>query len=182
VSGRKHGTVGHSWMRLGIAGAAILASAAAAAAIGDGKGDRAAALGYAGSMVCYVRVADVEKALAWYEDVLGLELLSRNEAIGWCELQSPAKDLAIGLLEQPKPKALPGAVSTAAASSAQSGATIVFGVKDLDATRRVLESRGVKFQGPTMAHEGYVKLAGFFDPDGNLYTLSQSLAAETGKQ
>jgi predicted enzyme related to lactoylglutathione lyase len=150
----------------GVWAAAVLIGTAAFAARGDGgPADKAAELGYDGGMVCYVRVADLEKSLRWYEDALGLELLSRNDAIGWCELQSPATGLAIGLLQE-------------ARADVRGGATVVFGVKDLDAARGVLERRGVKFQGSTTAHEGYVKLAAFFDPDGNLFTLSQSLAPQ----
>jgi len=153
-----------------VAAAALIGAAALAAGREGDQDEPAAALGYDGGMVCYVRVADLAKSLAWYEDVLGLELLTRNEAIGWCELQSPAKELAIGLLQEPKAKV------TVPKADVKGGATIVFGVKDLDAARRTLEKRGVKFQGPTQTHEGYVKLAAFFDPDGNLFTLSQSLA------
>ena len=38
---------------------------------------------------------------------------------------------------------------------------------DLDAARDALESKGVEFDGDTRTIEGMVKLATFFDPDGN---------------
>jgi predicted enzyme related to lactoylglutathione lyase len=151
-------------------GLALLAAAATAAFTVhvDGKDAKkaAAALGFNGEMVCYVHVSDLEKSIEWYEGMLGFEVASQVDEMGWCELKSPTKGVTIGL-------------AVAQKVDPSGGATIVFGVKDLDAARKALEGRGVKFAGPTAAHEGYVKLAEFLDPDQNLLMLSQSL--ETGK-
>ena len=143
----------------------VLAAMALAAAVRAGDETKKKGLDYDGGMVCYVHVADLERSIAWYQDVLGLEVISQVDEIGWCELKSPAAGLAIGLLKDAKP-------------DTKGGATIVFGVKDLDVARARLEKQGVKFTGPTSVHEGYVKLAAFTDPDGNLLTLSQSLAEQ----
>ncbi len=125
-------------------------------------------LGYRGTTVCYFHVADLKQSIAWYGEKLGLtEVVTRNEAIGWCELQSPTAGLAIGLLQSK-------------AVDPKGGATLVFGVADVDDARTQLEEMKVKFAGPTEVHPGYVKLAYFTDPDGHLITLSQSLAPETG--
>jgi predicted enzyme related to lactoylglutathione lyase len=161
-------------MVLGSMVASALVAAAAYAARDDGARDSkpAAALGYHGGMVCYVHVSDLTKSVQWYEGILGLKVLSQVDEIGWCELQSPAADLAIGLAQ----------VAKGAKVDAQGGATIVFGVKDVDAARRTLETGGVKFEGATTVHEGYVKLAAFFDPDGNLLTLSQSLVSQESRR
>ena len=60
---------------------------------------------------------------------------------------------------------------------AAGGATPVFAVLDLDAARSELEAKGVRFDGETQVIEGFVKLATFFDPDGNTFMLSESLMA-----
>ncbi len=127
----------------------------------------AAKLAYDGGATCYVRVTDLGKSIEWFQRTLGLELLFEVDAIGWAELKSPAEKLTIGLLKAPKVEA-------------GGGATIVFGVKDADAARKQLEAAGAKLPGPTLVHEGYVKLVPFLDPDGNLFTLSQSLAPAAG--
>jgi predicted enzyme related to lactoylglutathione lyase len=152
-------------MRTGaMLGAAVLAGGFA---IGAGRGKPDHGPDYDGGMVCYVRVADLEKSIAWYRDALGLEVLSQVDEIGWCEMKSPVEGLALGLLRDAKP-------------DPHGGATIVFGVKDLDVARALLERKGVKFAGPTSVHEGYVKLAAFADLDGNSLTLSQSLVEAGG--
>lgn len=143
----------------------LAASALAAAGAGFAAAPRAAGLDYSGGMTCYVRVRDLEKSVKWYEEKLGLKLLFRADEMGWCELESPLAGLQIGLSKVPK-------------VDPDGGATIVFGVKDIDAARRSLESQGVRFQGKTEVHEGMVKLAVFLDPDGNGITLSESLSSE----
>ena len=59
---------------------------------------------------------------------------------------------------------------------ALSGAVLTFGVKDIDAARASLESRKVRFDGPTQTIPGMVRLATFFDEDGNALMLYQDLA------
>jgi predicted enzyme related to lactoylglutathione lyase len=55
------------------------------------------------------------------------------------------------------------------------GATLTFAVEDIAASRGALETQGVRFDGPTQEIPGMVKLATFFDPDGNAFMFSQSL-------
>ena len=118
---------------------------------------------YVGTTVCYFHVSDLKRSLRWYGEALGFtEVVTKDDAIGWIELKSPTEGLAIGLLQS-------------AQLDPAGGATLVFGVKDVDATRRQLEAAQVRFVGPTEVHPGYVKLAAFHDPDGHLLTLSQSL-------
>ena len=68
----------------------------------------------------------------------------------------------VGLSEVESPKTGSGPVPT-------------FGVKDLDATRKAMEAQDVRFDGDTQVFPGMVKLATFFDPDGNAFMLSESL-------
>jgi len=51
----------------------------------------------------------------------------------------------------------------------------VFGIEDLDAARRTLESEDIKFHGETDVVEGMVKTATFYDPDGNALMLAEDL-------
>ena len=58
--------------------------------------------------------------------------------------------------------------------------TQTFTVKDIAAARASLESHDVRFDGDTYEIDGMVKLATFYDPDGNSYMLAQNLVpAET---
>jgi predicted enzyme related to lactoylglutathione lyase len=121
------------------------------------------ALGYDGGMTCSMNVRDLKAAIKWYQDVLGFKLLYHLEEMAWCELQSPVARVNVGLGEAENP-------------DVKGGATPVWGVKDIDAARAKLEAQNVKFDGDTMEIEGMVKLATFYDPDGNKMMLYQSLS------
>jgi uncharacterized glyoxalase superfamily protein PhnB len=59
------------------------------------------------------------------------------------------------------------------------GTTPVFGVKDIEAARSHLESNGVRFDGETQVIPEMVKLATFYDPDGNPWMLAESSMPHT---
>ncbi len=116
-----------------------------------------------GGLTAAMSVKDMGAAVAWYQDVLGFQLLYKLDEMGWCELQSPVARVNVGLSQVEEPKV-------------EGGTTLTFGVKDIEATRTYLEGRDVRFDGPTQEIPGMVKLATFFDPDGNHLMLFQSLA------
>jgi len=110
------------------------------------------------TLACSVR--NISEAVAWYEQKLGFNKIF--EVDGWAEVATSAKDVSIGLGTNENPT--------------QGGHTPVFGVRDIEAAKRALEGRGVKFKGEIMTLPGLVKLANFEDLDGNPLMLSQSLA------
>ncbi|MCA9242889.1 MAG: VOC family protein [Phycisphaerales bacterium] len=119
-------------------------------------------LNYDGGLTLSFQVKDRKKSIAWYQDVLGFKLLYDVAEIGWCELATEVKGVNVGLSEVEKPRV--GA-----------GPTPTFGVKDIDAARKILESKDVRFDGATQVIPDMVKLATFYDPDGNTLMLFQSL-------
>lgn len=120
------------------------------------------ALGYDGGLTLSMQSSDRKKSQQWYQDVLGFELLYEVEEIGWSELKSPVARVNLGLSQVEK--VTPG------------GAVPTFGVEDVDAARKELESKDVRFDGETREYPGMVKLATFFDPDGNALMLYQDLS------
>jgi catechol 2,3-dioxygenase-like lactoylglutathione lyase family enzyme len=133
-------------------------------------------------------VADVEEAVRWYADVLGLSVLSppylmEGEAIehDMSELvPSPvavkaaivgldADDHVIELIEYPKA----GIVSQDASPAvARPGFTHVGLVcDDITATRAQLEQRGVAFLTSGIADVANLKTTWFTDPWGNVFIL-----------
>jgi predicted enzyme related to lactoylglutathione lyase len=101
----------------------------------------------------YYWVTDMDRAVAFYRDVLGLPLL-RQDGPSWAELDAGDVRLALhGVLEDHPVE--PG------------GATAVFRVDDLDAARARLEERGVPFEERVGEVESFARFATFLDPDGN---------------
>jgi len=120
-------------------------------------------LGYDGRLTCAMQCRDLDKAIAWYGDALGLELLYRADEIGWCEMRTAVADVNVGLSQVESPEV-------------KGGATLTFGVRDIASARKTLESKGVRFDGETMEIPGLVKLATFFDADGNKLMLFEALS------
>jgi len=110
-----------------------------------------------------LEVSDYDRSLAWYRDVLGWEVVFELKDWGWGQFQTPVDGLLVGIGQSEEP-VKPGG-----------GATLTFGVADIDATRASLEGEGVRFDGETRQIEDMVRLATFYDPDGNTLMLSQQL-------
>ena len=122
----------------------------------------ASTLGYDGGLTCALNVTDLEKSLNWYQNVLGFELLYRMDELGWAELRSAVARVNVGL-------------SQVEQAGGKGGATLTWGVTNIDTARKELEGKDVRFDGPTRTIEGMVKLATFFDPDDNAMMLYQDL-------
>ena len=112
-------------------------------------------------MLAWYNVKDFEQAKKFYGEVLGLR--STFEMPGWAEYSHAHGAAAIGLAA-PRPDV-----------PAQNGATVVLGVDDMDAARKELSARGVKFDGAVEEIPGIVRIATFSDPFGNRVQLAQSL-------
>ena len=104
----------------------------------------------------YYWVADMDRAVEFYRDVLGLTL-RRREGSSWAEFEVGGRRFALHAQIEGRP-------------SNPGGATAVFAVEDLDRARAQLADRGVEF-----GHEGdvagYARFASFMDPDGNTVQL-----------
>ncbi len=116
---------------------------------------------YSEKVTCTLCVSVLAKSIEWYESVLGFRAVYRADHLNWCELATATPGLSVGLSEVEK-------VVTG-------GATLTFGVTDLEASRRTMEALGVIFDGPTEVIHDYVSLAPFFDLDGNRLILAQEL-------
>ena len=119
-------------------------------------------LGFNGGLTCSMQCADLEKAIAWYSETLGFELIYKLDDMAWCEMKSPVPGVNVGLSQVESPEV-------------RGGATLTFGVKDIDSARATLEKRDVPFDGETMVIPEMVKLATFFDPDGNKLMLFEAM-------
>ena len=98
----------------------------------------------------YYWVRDLDAAVAFYRDVVGLAL-RRRDGDEWAEFDAPPLMLALH----------------AGTGEAPSSGTVVFRVDDLERARWTLEGRGAVFDGYVGEVEGFARFATFRDPDGN---------------
>ena len=115
-------------------------------------------LGYDGGLTAGLGVRDLDAALSWYSEVLGFEVLYKLDEMGWAEVKTEVPGVNVGL-------------SQVEEVPAGGGATLTFGVRDIDAARQRLEGQGVRFDGDTQTIPGMVRIATFYDPDGNALML-----------
>ena len=118
--------------------------------------------GFDGGLTVAYDVSDCAKSIAWYQDVFGFKLQYHLEEMGWCEMESHIPRVSVGLSQVESPRV--------------GGPTLTWGVTDIEAARAELEGKGVMFDGETRVIPEMVKLAVFFDPDGNTLMLYQSLS------
>lgn len=117
---------------------------------------------WAGESTAALEVSDYDTSIAWYRDVLGWSVVFELPEWKWAQLQSPVPGLLVGIGQSEQVKE-------------GGGATLTFTVGDIDAARTSLEGDGVRFDGETRQVEDMVKLATFYDPDGNALMLAQQL-------
>ena len=121
---------------------------------------------YDRQLVISVNVSDFKQSAAWYREALGFEVTYELEQYGWGEMRTPWEGVFIGISQNEELK--------------HGGTVPTFGVKDIAAARKHLVSLGPKFDGDTYEIEGMVKLATFYDPDGNAWMLAESLMSDEG--
>ncbi len=123
------------------------------------------AISYDGGLTCALSVTSLDRSIPWYENVLGMTLMYRMDEIAWCELTSSVARVSVGL-SQVENAGGPG------------GATLTFGVTDLDAAKAALDAAGVRQDGPINEIPGMVRLLTFYDPDGNALMFYQDLSGD----
>jgi len=116
---------------------------------------------YDRQFVISVNVSNFDAAVEWYREALGFEVVYRLDEYGWGEVRTPWNGVTIGLSQVEELK--------------HGGTVPTFGVKDIAAARAHLEFLGTKFDGDTYEISGMVKLATFYDPDGNAWMLAEAL-------
>ncbi len=121
------------------------------------------AIRFDGGLTCALGVSDLDRSIAWYSETLGFELLYRMEDNAWCELKTGVERVNVGL-------------SQVEEAGGKGGATLTFGVEDIEAAKAELDKRGIRQDGPIRDVPGLVRLLTFYDPDDNALMLYQEPA------
>lgn len=114
---------------------------------------------YRPNVVLQLGVSDLDKAIDFYERVLGFTITERRDDLKFAHVATNVPGLELGL-------------SVGSPLKGTGAAIVNISVVDVGSARKVLESRGVVFSGPTQVIPGKVALAGFRDPDGNQLRLA----------
>ena len=125
------------------------------------QGAPAPALKWEPSLLIQLQVADLDRSVRFYAETLGFKIAERRDDLGFAHVDCGISGLQLGLSAVGSRPTAPGSV------------VLNFGVTgDIEAARKVLESRGVVFLGPTVVIAGKVRLAEFKDPDGHRLRLA----------
>ncbi|MFD5623203.1 VOC family protein [Streptomyces yangpuensis] len=126
---------------------------------------------------CFIAVDDHDKAIAFYRDVLGLEV--RNdvgfEGMRWVTVGSPSQDVEIVLEPPLADPGAPAADRRAMAELLAKGMLrgVIFSTDDVDATfERIRAAGGEVMQEPIDQPYG-VRDCAFRDPAGNMLRFNQ---------
>jgi catechol 2,3-dioxygenase-like lactoylglutathione lyase family enzyme len=120
------------------------------------------AIGFDGGLTCAMGVSDLGRSIAWYRETLGFDLIYRMEDDAWCELRTGVERVNLGL-------------SQVEEAGGKGGATLTFGVEDIEEAKADLDSRGIRQDGPIRDIPGLVRLLTFYDPDDNALMLYQDM-------
>lgn len=114
--------------------------------------------------VLRIFVDELEPAIGFYRDQLGLELSESAPEFGWARFSAGAVDLGLERLDATDPEA-EGLVGRFVGAS--------LGVTDIHAEYAALSEKGVDFLEPPELQPWGGTLAHFRDPAGNILTLMQ---------
>ncbi|MCI4320325.1 MAG: VOC family protein [Thermoplasmata archaeon] len=121
-----------------------------------------------------VLVSDMDRSVDFYENKIGLRLLSRSD--GWSEFDAGTTRLALhGGGTPPK--------TSEASSDGERTAgqcSLGFNVTDVDRTYRELRAKGVEFDLPPEDRFQRIRLAVAHDPDGLTLSFRQRLTTPAG--
>jgi predicted enzyme related to lactoylglutathione lyase len=106
---------------------------------------------------------DMEQAVGFYRDVLGLDLRARYGE-DWTEFELGGQTIALH--------------GSRGMAPPNEGATVVFEVDDLDAEMRALGARGVQFEGEITEVPESGRFVSLRDPAGNLVQIFEPPAEE----
>jgi predicted enzyme related to lactoylglutathione lyase len=105
-------------------------------------------------------VNDLDTAIKYYTDVIGLTLEEKQEEFGWAEL-SGESGARLGLAQTQPGVEIPSGAN----------AVITISVEELDQFLEDLKEQGATLLGEVMEIPGQVKMQMVRDPDGNYFQL-----------
>lgn len=116
--------------------------------------------------LAWIVVANLESAVKFYTDVVGLKLVEKSPEFGWAELQGHDGGAFLGIAQASPQEDHP----------AGHNAVITLSVANLEATVADFSKKGGRCVGEVLEIPGHVKMQSIVDVDGNKLQLVQKLA------
>jgi len=117
-----------------------------------------------GIHLSWIVVKDVEKALKFYTEIVGLELLEFNKEFGWAELKGK-NGCTLGIAQE----------NLEHNEMAGKNAVVSITVADLAKAIDHFKKKGVKLIGDVLEIPNHVKMQTFQDVDGNTFQIVECL-------
>lgn len=114
----------------------------------------------------WIVVKDINAAVRYYTEVVGLKLTEFHEEFGWAELAGPdGKGAFLGIAQE----------SPQCEIGSGQNAVITLSTNDLDETLAEMVAKGAKCEGEICEVPGHVRMQLIVDPDGNRFQVCQQL-------
>ncbi len=115
----------------------------------------------------WIVVKDLDAAIAYYTDVVGLKMREHTPEFGWAEFEGE-NGMTLGLSQENEQNP----------EKAGSNAVMCVSVKSLDDAIAHYKEKGARLVGEVIVVPGHVKMQTFVDPDGNAFQLVEQIAAK----
>lgn len=120
-----------------------------------------------GIFLIWIVVKDLDKAIKYYTEVLGLKVEQYSKEYGWAELAGPLGAI-LGLAQE----------SAQMDIKAGSNAVVSVTVKNLIEAKKEMAKKGARFMGEIVEVPGHVKMQTCVDPDGNTLQVVEVIEEE----
>lgn len=120
-----------------------------------------------GTFLSWLVVADIEKAVKFYTEIMGLELKEFNKEFGWAELGG-SEGALLGLAQE----------NIEYGMKAGTNAVVTISVDDIHKAIEEIKQQGVRLIGDPIEIPGDVKMQTLIDADGNMLQLVQNISLD----
>lgn len=118
-----------------------------------------------GISLSWIVVKDIQEAIKFYTETVGLTLLQHTPEYGWAELSGP-EGTTLGIAQENMEENV----------KAGTNAVVTVRVDDINKARADFEERKVTLVGDIIEIPGHVKMQTFQDKDGNTMQLVEILS------
>lgn len=120
--------------------------------------------------LCWIVVKDIQAAVKYYTEVVGLKIAEFNAEFGWAELEGHNGGIRLGIAQE-DPK---GPNECCPIQSGQN-AVVTFSVDNLDEVKAEMLKKGARCEGDIIEVPGHVRMQTVMDNDGNYFQVCQLL-------